>query len=536
MRRFAALLFCCLFWVSGCARAPRVAGVLHLAQEGDASTLDPARAYDTTSIQFVRLLYRGLVDYNTKAEIVNEIAQSRSVSNDGKTYSFTLRKGVKFHDGTPVIAADFRYALERVLDPETASGGLSLYTMIAGAKEWSKDRAGPQKMKHISGIEVRGKDRIIFHLVRPDATFLNYLTLPFAYAVPQSWVEKLGKEGKSLSENPNGCGPFKLAQWVHNGWLYLDKNPDYFRPELPKSKRIEVQFGISPSLQIMLFEQGAIDILPISEVFAPDYLRLTRDSKWKNEVLHAPMMDVRYLALNNEIKPFNDVRVRRAMNYAINRDRIVSFLTGRATKARGALPPGIPGFNPQLQQYAFDPKKARQLLREAGYKDTPNAPIPLIYPTGDAGWYPKAAQSIQQDLKEVGISVSLQGMTYGELKARAGQRGKSPLGLMGWVQDFPDPANFLDVLFNQKSISDTSSVNRAFYSNPKVNALLDRAGIETKRAKRLALYQDAEKLIVADAPWVFLHHTERYVVRQPWVKGFRLHPMWSATYENVAVD
>lgn len=539
MRRLIFPLLAAFCLISGCAQAPREAGVLRLASGKDATTLDPARAYDTSSIQFVRLIYRGLVDYNTKAEIINEIAASRSVSRDGETYSFKLRPDVKFTDGTRVVAEDFRFALERVLDPKTASDGISLFTMIDGAAEFSTDRKlAPEKrkLKHVKGIEVRGDDEIIFHLNRADATFLNYLTLPFAYAVSPQHVERLEKVGKSLSENPLGDGPFVMSEWVHDGWLKLDKNPRYFHPDLPKSKRIEVQFGISSSLETMLFEQGALDILPISEALPPDYLRLTRGSKWKSEVLSAPMMDVRYLALNNEIKPFDDVRVRRAVNYAINRDRIVGFLTGRATKARGALPPGMPGFNPQLFQYAYDPAKARQLLREANYKDTPNAPIPLIYPTGDAAWYPKAAQSIQQDLQDVGMSVALKGMTYGEVKARAGSRGQSPLGLMGWVQDFPDPANFLDVLFNQKSISEKSSVNRAFYSNPKVSALLDAAGVETNRAKRLRMYQAIEKLIVADAPWVFLHHTQRYVVHQPWVKGFALHPMWSAVYETVAVE
>ncbi len=532
MRRFFVLLLC-LVSIAGCARAPREAGTLRLVQEGDPSTLDPARSYDTTSMQFVRLLYRGLVDYDRQANIVNEIAQKREVSSDGKTHTFWLRKDVRFHDGTPVVAENFRYALERVLDPKTASDGLSLYTVIDGAKEWSEDRAGPKKLKHVRGIEVEGDHKIIFRLTRADATFLNYLTLPFAYAVSEKWVKSLGE--KSLSENPNGCGPFKMTEWVHDGWLTLEKNADYFRPELPKAQRIEARFGISTSLQIMLFEQGQIDILPVSDAFAPDFLRLTRDAKWKDQIVHAPMMDVRYLSLNTEIKPFNDVRVRRAMNYAINRDLIVGFLTGRATKARGALPPGMPSYNPQLFQYPYDPQMARRLLKEAGFKNDPDAPIPLLYSTAEP-WIASAAQSIQQDLKAVGMSVSIRPMRFAELKAKAGQRKTTPLAMGGWIQDFPDPANFLDVLFNGKSITPTSSVNRAFYSNPQVNALLDKAAVETDRAKRLQMYRDIEKIVVADAPWVFLHHTERYVARQPWVTGFALHPMWSATYEYVGVE
>ncbi len=540
MRRFIfpfllGLFLLGLFLLSGCARAPREAGVLRLASETDTSTLDPARAYDTSSILYVRLMYRGLVDYNTKAEIINEIAASRGVSKDGKTYTFKLRPDVKFHDGSRVVAEDFRFALERVLDPKTASDGLSLFTMIDGAEEFSTDREGPKKLRHVRGIEVRGEDEIIFHLARADATFLNYLTLPFAYAVSPAHVTKLEKEGKSLSENPLGTGPFILKQWVHDGWLILEKNPHYFHPDLPKCNRIETQFGIAPTLETMLFEQGALDILNISDALPPDYLRFRRDPKWQKLTLSGPTMDVSYLALNTEIKPFDDVRIRRALNYAINRDRIVGFLTGRGVRAAGPLPEGMPAYNPNLPAYAYDPQKARQLLKAAGYKDNPSAPIPLIYGV-KVPWVGKAAQSIQEDLKTVGVSISLKAMTYSEMKAQAGRRGAAPLSINAWSQDFPDPANFLDVLFNGKSITPVSSVNRAFYSNPQVNALLNQAAIETNRPKRLAMYQQIEKMIVADAPWVSLLHTQRYVVRQPWVTGYQLHPMWSAVYENVGVE
>ncbi len=538
MRRLILPLLLCLPFASSCARAPREAGVLRVAQENDASTLDPARAYDTSSIQFVRLMYRGLVDYDRKANIYNEIASSRTVSKDGKTYSFKLRPDVKYTDGSRVVAEDFRFALERVLDPKTASDGLSLFTMIDGAAEFSKDRALPEnqrKLRHVKGIEVRGGDEITFRLARADATFLNYLALPFAYAVSPAWVAKLDKEGKPLSENPLGNGPFKLKEWVHDGWISLEKNPTYFHPELPRAKRIEVQFGLSSTLQLMLFEQGALDLLTISDALPPDFLRLTSDPKWKPYILSGPMMDVRYLALNTEMKPFNDIRVRRAMNYAINRERIVGFLTGRAVRAGGILPEGMPAYDAKLKGYEYDPKKARQLLKEAGYKDNPDAPIPLIYGTADA-WIGKAAQSIQQDLKDAGMSVSLKAMPYAEMKAQAGKRKSAPLSINGWLQDFPDPANFLDVLFNQKSITPVSSVNRAFYSNPKVNELLDKAAVETNRAERLAMYQQIEKQIVTDAPWVPLMHTERFVVRQPWVDGYALHPMWSAVYEPVSVN
>lgn len=520
--------------IAGCAQAPHKAGVLHLVQKADPTTLDPAKAYDTTSIQFVRLLYRGLVDYDFKANLYNEVAASRTVSPDGKTYTFKLRPDVRFTSGRQVTAEDFRYALERVLDPGTASDGLSLYTMIDGAEDWSNDRKGPKKLKHVRGIEVPNPDTIIFKLNKADATFLNYLALPFAYAIPAEHVAALEKDGKELSENPVGCGPFKLEEWLHDGWINLVKNPDYFHKDLPKCDRIEAKFGIDDTLQTMLFEQGNLDILPITDAPPPDFLRLKESRKWAPYILHAPMMDLRYMSMNNELPPFTDVRVRRAVNYAIDRKRIAEFRTGRATVARGALPPGMPAYNPQLFQYEYNPDKAKQLLKEAGYKGDPADPIVLWYSDNEA-WYEKAALSMQRNLSEVGMYVTLKKLRYGDLKAKAGTRKAAKLAIMGWLQDFPDPSNFLDPLYNARSIHDEASLNRSFYSNPKVNQILDAAIVETDRAKRLRMYQDAEKIIVADAPMVFLNHTERYIIRQPWVDGFALHPMWSAVYENVTI-
>ena len=535
-----AILFAFSFLLGSCVRDVRAPDTLQLAMSIDPSTLDPAKAYDTSSIQFVRLLYRGLVDYDDNARIVPEVARRFTVSPDGKTYTFVLRDDANFvtRDGAifrRVEAEDFRFALERVLDPATASDGMTQYSMINGADEYTKAREEKsQKVAHVRGIEVRGDDTIIFKLKQPDATFLNYLALPFAYALPREVVSKL-KDPKDLSENPLGSGPFLLDEWVHDGWIHFKRNPHYYKKGFPKTERVEIQIGVSPTLQTMLFEQGRTDTLSLTEANAPEYLRFAQNPQWKSVMQHAPMMDVRYLCMNTELKPFNDVRVRQAMNYAIDRDRIVSFLAGRATKARGALPPGMPAFNDKLFQYAYDPEKARQLLREAGYAKGFGKPITLWY-SNAAPWVAMAAQSIQQDLRKVGIVVSTKQTTYSDLKAKAGQRKNIELSMMGWLQDFTDPSNFLDNLFHSRSISALSSRNRAFYSNPKVDQLLNAAIGETDTVKRLKMYQDAETIIVRDAPWVFLHHTERYALRQPWISGYTLHPMWSERYETVRVD
>ncbi len=537
MRRLLPLSLFLLPLVSSCGNAPQPAGVLRIAQEGDPSTLDPARAYDSGSISFVRVMYRGLVEYDFNAKIQPEVAQSYSVSPDGKTYRFLLRPDVRFWDKTPVKSTDFRCALERALNPATASDGSSFFTGIVGAQEWAKAQNGKNPPPHVQGIECPSPRELVIHLTQPDATFVSRLTLPFAYAVPEHYINKLrtqvGGEGGALSdelsEHPLGDGPFKFVDWIHDASLKMVRNPDYFRPSFPKADALDVQFGLSMPLQTMLFEQGALDTLSVSDAFAPDFLRLTHSPKWKPFIENAPMMDIRYMAMNTEVAPFKDKRVRQAVCYAINRDRIVAFLTGRATKARGALPEGVSSYDPKLFSYPYDPAKARQLLKEAHFK---SGPLPLIYSLKEP-WYAKAAQSIQQDLAAVGIETEPKGMPYGDLKAIAGRRGPSGgrLVIQGWSQDFPDPSNYLDPLFNARSITPTASLNRSFYSNPKVNALLDSALQTPSGPARWAKYQQAQRLIVDDAPVVLLHNTQRYVARQPRIEGFRLHPAWSATYE-----
>lgn len=553
MKRFYCLLILLLFCglAAGCGRQERQPGTLRVAVSKDATTLDPAKAYDTNSIPYVRVLYRGLVDYDDNANIVNEIAKTRTVSPDGLTYRFVLRDDVHFHSGRRVVADDFRYALERVLDPATASDGMALFAMIDGAEEYTKAKekhnTEREKLRNstssalisivqpVRGIEVKSDDEIIFHLKRADATFLNYLALPFAYAVNREHVEQLKKSGKALSEHPDGNGPFIFEEWVHDAHLRFRRNPHYFRRDLPRSDRLEVQMQIPAALQTMLFEQGRIDTLNLSDVPAPEFIRMTKDPQWKPFTLHAPMMDIRYLCMNTELKPFDNVLVRRAMNHAINTERIASFQAGRAQAAPGILPPGMPAYNPKIFHYAYDPDKARELFKQAGYEKGFPQRITL-WCASDTAWIAMAAQSIQQDLKKVGIDIDLKMVTYAELKAKGGQRGGLALSIMGWYQDFTDPSNFLDVLLNGKAITPEASNNRAFYSNPKVNALLDRALVETNRAKRLQMYADAETLIMKDAPWVCLVHTENYAAHQPWVSGFSLHPMWSQRYEYIGTN
>lgn len=491
-------------------------------------------------MSLTRVLYRGLVDYGNGADIVTVVAREYSISPDGKTYTFKLRDDARFHfdlngksPGRRVVAEDFRYAIERVLDPKTASDGLSPFQIIDGGKEFSDAREkNPQSAARVRGIRVEGENEISFTLTKTDLTFINWLTLPFAAAVPREWVEKIEANDQEFSEHPNGCGPFRFVEWVHDTRVKIEKNPDYYDGSLPKAEGVELQIGGGDTLQMMRFELGDIDVYSLEETAAPDYLRLTRAEKWKGLIEHAPMMDVRYLCMNTEMAPFNNKLVRQAVNHAINKERIVSTQAGRIEAAKGILPPGMPGYNARLKGHDYNPTKARELLKKAGFKNDQN--ITLLYP--NMFWYPAAAQTIQQDLKQIGMNINLKSANYPEVKTASGQRKNTQLSIMGWIQDYPDPSNFLDVMFNTKAITQTSSLNRAFYSNPQVDKLLNAASTELNRPNRLKMYGAAEQQIVDDAAWVPLAHTERYVAHQSWIEGYKLHPMWSSRYEYVQVN
>lgn len=526
MRRYLA---CLLILCAGCARPKLPPDTLVLETQSDPSTLDPARAYDTTSIKFVRVMYNGLVDYDDNSRIVPAVAKSWRVSLDGRTYTFTLRPNVRFHSGLPVTAEDVRFSVERVLDPDTASDGLSFFQMIEGGAEWGALEKEKRRATHPSGITVNGPLEVSFRLKQPDSTFLNIMALPFGFIVPRETVLKQEKNGQLLSEIPDGCGPFKLVKWTHDAKIELVKNDDYYLPGVPKVSHISASIGGDQTLEEMRFELGAIDVA--SDIPPPDFARIMKSPQWRPRVQHAPMMDIRYLCMNNELKPFTDIRVRKAFNYAIDKERLVQVQSGRVVPARGILPEGLAAYNPKLRGYDYDPKKAIALLKEAGVKDLN---LTLVAATVDN--YPAVAQSIQQDLKKVGVTITLKVVNYKELKTLAGQRKKVPLCLLGWLQDYSDAANYLDVMFNGKNITPTASLNRAFYSNPAVNALLDKAAVERDLNKRNRMYNDVEQRIMNDAPWVPLYHSERYIMTQPWVTGYKLDPAWSARYERVAVN
>jgi peptide/nickel transport system substrate-binding protein len=280
----------------------------------------------------------------------------------------------------------------------------------------------------------------------------------------------------------------------------------------------------------MMLERGELDQGFPSPAQA---IRFKRDQQLCSWLTRVDAVDTDYLFMNTEMKPFDDVRVRRAVNYAINRERLPKLAGGFATVAHGVVPPAMPWSNPDLPHYEFDPEKARALLREAGYPDGFKTEL---WCQADAPIFMRMAEGIQQDLRQIGIQAELKPANSAAYWEKAGTRHEVPCGLMGWVQDYPDPSDFLDVGLNGERITDTECNNFAFYNNLEVNRCLDAAVKSMNPDERTRLFRQAENLVMQDAPWAPLIHEQYPVLYHPRVHGTEPHPVWLYRYERMWLD
>jgi len=495
---------------------PPGASVLHLAGRDDIPTLDPAAGYDTASWTYEQMIFDTLVRYSDSGvDLVPGIATTWEVSPDAKDFTLNLRADAAFTNGRTVTANDFRYAIERILNPATNSKGMEYYREIAGAQDFIEHRA-----KSVSGIDTSKPYAIRFHLIAPDPIFLHKLAMPFAAAVPREEVEKWGED---FSRHVVGSGPFMLKQWLGGQRIVLVRNPHYFIKGVPRLDAIVEQIGVSDELEWLKFEAGEIDV---SAIPPAEFTYVMKTPRLRAQTLKMVTLATFYLGMNCQMRPFDDVRVRRAFNYAIDKRKFIAVLNGRGVVANGVLPPGLPGYDPRVEGYSHDPAKARKLLEEAGISDNF---APELWMRADQAQM-ILGQSIQQDLAEVGVHVVLKPVAWPPLLEAMRQPNTTELFLSGWEADFPDPENFLDVLFSKKQ---WGSNNDTFYYNPRVDALVDQAAPLADRKQRYQLYNQAERLIVGDAPWVFLYNPVTYVIRQPWVHDYVLNPMRPTRLEKV---
>jgi peptide/nickel transport system substrate-binding protein len=496
-------------------------GTLRVAMQTDFRSLDPAIAYDFESLPIVRLMFRGLLEYDDGVKLVPGQASDWNISPDGKTYTFHLRPGVKFSNGREVEAQDYVFSFERILDPATDSPGQGFFTDIQGAAEFA---AG--KTNHVSGLSAPDARTLIIRLQKPLYTFSYVLAMTFADVVPRDIVQKYGKD---FQYHLVGSGPYQLAEMRRGVRWQLDRNPEYIGPD-GYVDAVDIVIVADNSTEAMMLERNEVDRVMAGPPEASLFARDPRRSSW---LVGIPTVNTDYMFMNTEMKPFDNPLVRQAMNYAINKERLIPMTGGFATVADGIVPPTMSWTNTEMPRYDYDPEKARALLRQAGY--TNGLKITLAY-LQDQPIFGRLAAGIQQDLKQAGIDASLRPANFTAFDYEATTRHQTPCALWGWFQDYPDPSDFLDVMFNGRYITGTDCNNTCFYNNPAVNTLLDQAASSLNEAERIQLFKKAEALIMRDAPWAPLIHEIIPILYTPRVHGTEPHPVWLWRYEWMWLD
>src|SRR5262249_48074821 len=280
-----------------------------------------------------------------------DLATTWSTSPNARVFTFNLRHDARFSSGRPVTSDDVRYGIERVLNPATRSKGIEYYRGIAGSADF-----GAHRVAHVSGIETPDPWTIVFHLDAPDPIFVHKLTMPFAAAVPREIAEKWGDD---FSRHAVGSGAFMLKEWIGGQRLVLVRNPYYFQKGLPRLDAIVDAVAVPAELQWLRYEAHDQDV--VAQIPPAEFPYVMKTPALRALTLHKTTVTTQYLGMNCQMKPFDDVRVRRAMSYAIDRHKLVAVLNGRGVVAHSVLPPNLPGFNPALQGYSYDPAKARAL-------------------------------------------------------------------------------------------------------------------------------------------------------------------------------
>lgn len=485
---------------------PAKGGDIVVTYKDDITTLDPAIGYDWVNWSMIKSLYSRLMDYEPgTANLVPSLAESFDVSEDGLTYTFKLRPGVKFSNGRAVVASDVKYSIERAVNPKTQGPGAGFFGAITGF-----DAVSGGTSETLSGIETPDDQTVIFKLSRPDATFLHVLAINFASVVPKEAVEAAAGD---FGKKPVGSGTYILKDWTIGQKLVFERNPDYFNKDLPYIDKVTVEVGQEPLVALLRLQQGEVDIAG-DGIPPAKFLEIKNSPDGAQMIVDGEQLHTGYLTLNTKIKPLDDVKVRQAINMAVNKERITRILNGRATPANQPLPPLMPGYDKAFSGYAFDVEKAKALLAEAGFPDG----FETVLFSTNTDPQPRIAQAIQQDLAAIGVKAEVRALAQGNVIAAGGTEGEAPMiwsGGMAWIADFPDPSNFYGPI-----LGCGGAVQGGWNWSWYCNEALDKRAVEAdsmsdpaKVAERQAAWGKIFTDIMADAPWVPVINERRVVAK-----------------------
>ena len=487
-------------------------GSIVITYKDDVATLDPAIGYDWQNWSMIKSLFDGLMDYVPGTTTLRPgLASSYEISDDGTVFTFHLRAGVKFHNGREMTADDVKYSLDRVTNPATQSPGAGFFGSIAGY-----DAMADGSATALAGVEVIDPLTVRISLARPDATFLHVMALNFASVVPKEAVDAAGADFGKL---PVGTGAFKLAEWTIGQRLVFARNTDYWRAGEPYLDQITFEVGQEPIVALLRLQNGEIDV-PGDGIPPAKFTEVMADPAQAARVVEGGQLHTGYITLNVKMPPFDNAAVRQAVNMAINKDRIVQIINGRAVPATQPLPPSMPGYTQGYAGYSFDPEGAKKMLADAGFPSGFETELYVMNTDPN----PRIAQAIQQDLSNVGINAALKSLAQASVIAAGGEPDQAPMiwsGGMAWIADFPDPSNFYGPILGCAGAVQ-GGWNWSWYCNPALDdeaATADSITDPAKVDERMAMWSDIYMKVMADAPWVPVFNEQRFTMKSSRMGG-----------------
>lgn len=488
----------------------KAGGNITITYKDDVATLDPAIGYDWQNWSMIKSLFDGLMDYTPgTTDLRPGLAESYDISADGMTFTFHLRKGVKFHNGREMVAEDVKYSLDRVTNPATQSPGAGFFGAIAGY-----DKMADGSATSLSGVTVIDPATVEIKLSRPDATFLHVMALNFASVVPKEAVDAANGD---FGKMPVGTGAFALAEWTIGQRLVFAKNPNYWRAGLPYLDSVTFEVGQEPIVALLRLQNGEVDI-PGDGIPPAKFQEVMSDPAQAAQVVVGGQLHTGYITINVTTPPLDNVDVRKAINMAINKDRIIQIINGRAVAANQPLPPSMPGYTADYKGYDYNPEAAKKMLADAGFPD--GFDTELFANNTDPN--PRIAQAIQQDLAAIGVRATIQSLASASV-IEAGGAGTAPMvwsGGMGWIADFPDPSNFYGPILGCSGAVE-GGWNWSKFCDPAIDAEATAADsmIDPAAAERLKMWSDVYVKVMDQAPWVPVFNEQRYTMKSARMGG-----------------
>ncbi|MCG8710472.1 glutathione ABC transporter substrate-binding protein GsiB [Brenneria sp. 4F2] len=477
-----------------------------IAVASNFTTLDPYDANDSLSQSVAKSFYQGLFGFDKDMKLVNVLAESYTTSSDGLVYTIKLHPGVKFHDGTDFNADAVKVNLDRASNPENRLKRYNLFKMI-------------------DKTEVVDAQTVKITLKTPFSAFVNNLAHPAAVIISPAALKQYGKE---IGFHPVGTGPYRFVLWNQTDYVKVEKFAGYWKSGLPKLDSITWRPVVDNNTRAALLQTGEAQFaypIPFEQAGV-----LAKNDRLA--LVSSPSILHRYISLNVTQKPFDNIKVRQALNYAINKEALIKVaFSGYATPAEGPLPPSI-DYAVKYQPWPYDPAKAKELLKEAGY---PNGFTTTLWSSHNHSTAQKVLQFTQQQLAQVGVKVQVTAMDAGQRAAEVEGKGVKDTGVRmfytGWSASTGEADWALSPLFATASWP-PALFNTAFYSNPQVDADLTGALKITDRTEKQKLYKDAQDKIWADAPWIFLATEKLVSANNKKLTGFYVMPDTAFSFDD----